>query len=260
MRDRVVEHLEQLGISKNLALDLVSQFEQIQRDLKIRELERAAPGKFVETIVQILQQLDPNRQDYSDNVSDVDAQLKKYESQKISALPDGSRVTICRLARAMYTMRNKRSISHKNEIDPNVYDLNLLYVSAQWILTELVRIAAQSSSDEARRIVEAIQTPVRPVVEKVLGRTVVLSTANLSAPKEILILLYDADPEPVTRTYLERNLDDRHEVRNVRKALRTLQQKRWVVISEDQDPVVQLTSLGRRVAAELYAQVADGAG
>ncbi|MBX6773321.1 MAG: hypothetical protein IRY83_16495 [Chloroflexi bacterium] len=210
----------------------------------------------METVVQILQQLDPNRSSCDENVSDVDAQLRKYDSQKVAALPDGARVSICRLARAMYTMRNKRSIAHKGDINPNVFDLHLLHVCAQWILTELVRIAAQSSPDEARKIIEAIQTPVRPAVERVLGRTVVLST-NLTAPQEVLILLYDSDPEPVKRTYLERNLQDRHQVKNIRRALRRMQGRRWVVISSDSDPFVQLTSLGRQLAAEVYSQVAD---
>ena len=40
-----------------LAADLVRQFVTIRRDLSTRTLERATPGKFVEILVQAMQQM-----------------------------------------------------------------------------------------------------------------------------------------------------------------------------------------------------------
>ena len=54
-RELIAELKEYLPVE--LAEDLVSQFMSIRTDVATETLERAAPGKFVETVVQVLQYL-----------------------------------------------------------------------------------------------------------------------------------------------------------------------------------------------------------
>jgi hypothetical protein len=90
-----------------------------------------------------------------DAKSRVDEYLRTLES-KASSLDDGLRTCAARVGRAMYTLRNKRSVAHKGEVDPNRYDLEFLLHSAQWVLAEPVRSIGGSSIKEAGQLVAVI--------------------------------------------------------------------------------------------------------
>jgi hypothetical protein len=127
-----------------LAGELAADFTKIRQDLATRTLERASPGKFVETFVQCLQQISTGA--YSAK-PEVDRCLREFETD--TKLPDGLRVCASRIARSMYTLRNKRNIAHKSEVDPNSFDLRFCHDAARWIMSELVRHATGVTMQEA---------------------------------------------------------------------------------------------------------------
>jgi len=104
--DELIQKLS-AKIPSKLATDLVNSFIQLKHDVATETLEKSSPGKFVETVVQVLQYMDENKYDESPK---VDNYLKNLESQPIN-LPNNLRITLARVARASYTLRNKRSIS-----------------------------------------------------------------------------------------------------------------------------------------------------
>jgi hypothetical protein len=139
-------------LSRDIARDLV----KIRRDHATRTLERALPGKFVETFVQCLQQINSGRYDQKPNVDDyLD---KRVEN---TSLPEGLKICAARVARSMYTFRNKRNIAHKNDVDVNTHDLAFLHQAAAWITAELLRNASGLSMQEAGALIELVQAPVR---------------------------------------------------------------------------------------------------
>jgi hypothetical protein len=147
-----IKSLEALLASRlptQLATDLVAQFVQIRQDVASQTLGRSSPGKFVETVVQALQHLERGSFDRQPN---VDNYLKNLES-RATALPDGLRICAARVARAMYTLRNKRNILHKGEVDPNDFDLRFLLSGAQWITAELVREFSGTTMQQAGMLV-----------------------------------------------------------------------------------------------------------
>jgi hypothetical protein len=80
-------------LGPTLARELAADFVKIRRDYATRTLERASPGKFVETFVQCLQQVATGSYDAK---PDVDKYLgKQVESQ--TALPDGLRICASRV-------------------------------------------------------------------------------------------------------------------------------------------------------------------
>lgn len=184
-----------------LAKDLVKEFLELRKDLQTQTLSRASAGKFVETIVQILEFLEHGS--YSTPPS-VDAYLKGLES-RASSLNDDLRITLSRIARATYTLRNKRNILHKGQVDTNVYDLKFIYSCAQWALTELIRQFITSDINKAGEIVEFIQLPVNSIVESIDGRKII--HAVLSAKEEILVLLYSSYPQRLSKTEIKQSLD-----------------------------------------------------
>lgn len=187
-----------------VAADLAAQFVDIRRDVATRTLGRAAPGKFVESVVQALQAFE-NQGQY-DASPNVDAYLSGLDSRS-STLPDGLRICAARLARGMYALRSKRNIVHKGDLDPSVYDLQLLYAGAQWIVAELLALARGISGEEASRLVADVQLPAGQLVEALGDRRIV--QAELSVRDEALILLMTSYPDPVSTADVVRDMDRR---------------------------------------------------
>ncbi|HHT9112637.1 MAG: hypothetical protein HZA47_07540 [Planctomycetes bacterium] len=208
-------------IDNKLATDLVYEFLEIRKEIKAGILGRSSCGKFIETVVQVLQYL--NNSHYDENPN-VDFYLKNLESQN-TAINDDFKICCSRIARSCYTLRNKRNIAHKGSVDPNIYDLRYIYTSAQWILSEIVRQVITSSMTLAGRMIEFIQIPVSTVVEDFGDRRLVYG--NLSIEQELLVLLHSYYPENVSRQTLTKSLD-RRSTSAISNSLNTLWNKKLV--------------------------------
>lgn len=197
-------------LSAELAADLV----KIRRDLATRTLERSALGKFVETFVQCLQHMSTGKYDAKPSVDDyLD---KKAEN---TALSDGLRIVAARVARAMYTVRNKRNIAHKNDVDTNTHDLALAHQSAVWITAELLRHATGVTMQEAGAVIELLKAPVGTLVEEIGGTRLVC--ADVTVEVELLILLHSHYPDVESVADIVRSLSRRN-AGTVRNNLRQL--------------------------------------
>lgn len=233
------------AVPPELADKLVKQFLEIRRDVATRTLGRGSPGKFVETLVQVLQALEGAGQ--YEKQPKVDSYLRAIESRP-SSLPDGLRICASRLARAMYSLRSKRNIVHNAEVEPALYDLRLLYAGAQWILAELLALASGVRGDEASRLIAQVQLPVGELVESIDGRKIV--HADMTVVDEALVLLMTAHPEPITVAELTTSMDRRNPG-SVRATLSTLWKKK--LVHRRPDKTLVLTESGLR-AAVLAAQ------
>jgi hypothetical protein len=129
-----------------------------------------------------------------DEKPDIDIYLSK-KVENAAVLPEGLRVCASRIARSMYTLRNKRNIAHKNHVDPNTADLAYLHQASAWIMAELVRNASGVTMEEAGTLIELLQTPVGSLVEEIDGTRLVHATTSVRG--EIMILLHSQYPERV---------------------------------------------------------------
>ncbi len=126
MDRRRLEGVLATTVPADLAVELVSDFLQIRQDYATKTLGRAAPGKFVETVVQCLQHMARGVHEQNPKVDNF---LDKQVEAEI-ALPDGLRLCAARIARSIYTLRNTRNIAHKNAVDPNTFDLAFIHQGA----------------------------------------------------------------------------------------------------------------------------------
>lgn len=198
-----------------LAGELVDAFLELRRDVATSTLGRSAAGKFVESFVQVLQHLACGTYDKKPN---VDETLRTADS-KMSSLDEGLKICASRVARGMYTLRNKRNIAHKGEVDPNEYDLRLLLASAQWVMAELIRAVSGLPMAQAGALIAAVNTPVGGLVEDIEGKRLV--HADVTIREEILILLQSYHPRSVTAAEVVRHLD-RRSAGSVRNELKRL--------------------------------------
>ncbi len=201
-------------LGPTLAADLAGDLVKIRRDCATRTLERAAPGKFVETFVQCLQHIDTGSYDAKPSVDDYLG--KKVEN---TSLPEGLRICAARVARSMYTFRNKRNIAHKNDVDTNTHDLAFTHQGAAWITAELLRCATGVSMQEAGALIALVQAPVGTLVEEIGGTRLV--HADVPVKAELLILLHSHYPDAVPVDSVLRSLS-RRSAGTVRNRLRDL--------------------------------------
>jgi hypothetical protein len=241
------ELIEQLKahIPPDLAADLVTSYLQIRHDVATQTLERSAPGKFVETVVQILQYLETGKYDKGPK---VDEYLKNLESRATS-LPDDLKIAVSRVARASYTLRNKRSIAHKGEVNPNVYDLRYLYSASQWILSEIVRQILSTDMSTAGRLIDFIQVPASFVVEDFGDKKLVLIVGTTE--EELLTLLFHYFPLYVQVSQIHKDMDRRAKS-TVSNSIASTYRKR--LIEGNKHKGYKLTTLGYRKAFELIKE------
>ena len=196
MDERRLSHAIESLVGKDLADDIAADFLKLRRDVASGTLERMSGGKFVESFIQCLQQISSGHHSGALNVDDY----LKNRVENDTALPDGLRLCGSRVARSIYTMRNKRNIAHKGEIDPNRIDLEFTYHGAAWIMTELVRCATGISMEEAAALMGFVCAPVGTLVEETDGVRMV--HASVSTRVEILLLLHSQHPDPATSAQL----------------------------------------------------------
>jgi hypothetical protein len=213
---RLVTALTSL-LSKELAEELAAHFLKLRRDLATRTLERASAGKFVETFVQCLQHMATGKHDAK---PDVDVYLDKHAEN--AKLPDGLRICAARIARAIYTLRNKRNIAHRGGVDPNSHDLAFCHSAAGWIMAELVRNAQGLSMQEAGALIAQVQAPVGQLVEDVNG-TRLIHAEGIRV--ELLLLLRSHYPEAVPQAAILDSLS-RQNLGSVKTILRKLHGKK----------------------------------
>lgn len=218
---RIVRTLTKF-LDESLAHDLVSHFVKIRQDCATRTLERASPGKFVETLVQCLQSILQGSFDAKPNVDDF--LNSKLENE--TTLPDGLRFCVGRVARAMYTLRNKRNIAHNGEVDTNYIDIVFLHQAATWIMAEMIRCSSGVTMAEAGEVIRLIHVPVGTLVEEIDGKRLV--HAQVSARSEVLILMHSHYPDMVKLPHILNSLSSR-DFGYVRRCLKNLTESKMIV-------------------------------
>jgi len=202
--------LLELKIPEPIVDDLIKYFNDISMDLYTENYEKPSVGKFIETLVQMFQALDPKRSGYDNSVNNVDKEMSQiYEQNEVVGIPKDSRLMIVRMSRILYTLRNKRNIAHKNGIEPNKIDLGFIYTGAQWIMAELVRVSVKTNMNDAFKVIESIEKPIFPYIESISGKNIVL-LESITTDEELILVLYNkSNVKFVSRSDIGKSLDRR---------------------------------------------------
>ncbi len=147
----------------------------------------------------------------------------------------------------MYTLRNKRNVAHKGDVDPNAYDLGYLHGAAQWLMSELLRTVQQGRMTDAGKLIEAVQAPAGGLVEDFGYRKLVQE--NLTARDEVLVLLHSVYPDPMSTPDIMKSMD-RVKPQTVGKSVKNLWRSR--LIEGEAKEGYKLTKPGYNEAIEIH--------
>lgn len=180
------------AIPETLRHDLLSSYGQILRNFRERRWEPAElnGGKLCEIVYTILRgYVDgsfPSRSTKPKNMVDACRELEHASS----TFPRSVRIQIPRMLVALYEIRNNRGVGHAGgDVDPNHMDALCVLEMAKWILSELVRIFHNLTTQAATTAVEGIVERTLPIVWEVAGKRRVLDP-SMSMKDKALVLLY----------------------------------------------------------------------
>ncbi len=154
-----------------------------------------AAGRFAEVMIRILQnELTGSYTPLGDQLRPFDQEIGALGQLPKTAGPDSLRLIMPRALGFLYTLRNKRGIGHEGgDVDANEIDAATCVRTADWCLSELIRVVHAVSLEEAQALLDAIAEREVPYVWAIAGVKRVLNP-NLTAREQVLVLLY-SDPE-----------------------------------------------------------------
>jgi hypothetical protein len=232
-------------LPQKLCEELVNEFVELRKDVATSTLGRSPAGKIVETVVQIMQQLENGQYDQQPN---IEGYLKNVESRP-SQLDDGLRICGARIARSMYALRSKRNILHKGNVDPNTHDLRFLLHGTQWLIAELLRNVSGLTMQESGQLVNLVHAPIGGLIDDTGFRRLVQHPGEAS--DEILILLHSHYGTVTNIDTIFQSLNRRTQ-KQVRNALASLWRRKLIDGSPKEGYV--LTGKGFDTAVKLQTQ------
>lgn len=175
-----------------LRTELLTAYGEILRNYRERRWEPSElnGGKLCEVAYSILQGHTngqfPKRSTKPRNMVDACRSLESAPS----SFPRSVRIQIPRMIVALYEIRNNRGVGHVGgDVDPNHMDATCVVEMSKWVLSELVRVFHDVSTEEATAAVDALVERTVPTVWKV-GENLRVLNPRMSMRDKTLLLLY----------------------------------------------------------------------
>lgn len=179
-------------LPESLRNELLAAYAEILRNYRERRWEPSElnGGKLCEIVYSILQGhltgTFPKNASKPRNMVDA---CRALESAPVS-FPRSLRIQLPRMLLALYEIRNSRGVGHVGgDVDPNHMDAACVVEISKWLISELVRVFHNVSTEDAAAAVEMLVDRTLPIVWKVGGNLRVLDP-DMSMREKTLMLLY----------------------------------------------------------------------
>jgi hypothetical protein len=191
-------------LPNEIVTHLLNEYQDIKQQLTFRKFRPSElnGGRFAECILRLVQHLDnPPYTPFGTSLGrNSDNIIRRVENN--TSLHESMRFYIPRLVRILLDIRNRRDVAHVGgDVSPNCSDSVFISHSADWILTEILRIYYSCSIDSAKKIAESINEVCVPIIADVDGFVRVQNT-TLDFRSKTLAILYYKNPAKVRDTAL----------------------------------------------------------
>ncbi len=191
-RSTIFEDSLLAGLPPSLRSELIAAYGEILRNFRERRWEPSElnGGKLCEVIYSILNGIIsgnyPTHASKPRNMVDACRQLE----QAPATLPRSVRIQMPRMLLALYEIRNNRGVGHVGgDVNPNHMDAVCVLSTSQWLMSELVRVFHNVSTEEASAAVDRIVERTIPTVWEVGSKFRVLDS-DMPMKDKTLVLLY----------------------------------------------------------------------
>lgn len=184
------------GLPATLRKELLAAYEEILRNYRERRWEPAElnGGKLCEVVYTILKGhvagTFPPRSSKPSNMVDACRAL-----EQAGTFPRPIRIQIPRMLIALYEVRNNRGVGHVGgDVDPNHMDAACVLEMSKWVMSELVRVFHDTSTEEATLAVDSLVERTSPTVWKVGNNLRVLDYQKSMKDKVLLLAYHSRGP------------------------------------------------------------------
>jgi hypothetical protein len=160
-------------------------------------------GRLCEAASRIMYQLDSGTVTYSQLPKEIREKLLDEDRvQRVHKLAQKDRQHIAAAISMVYKMRSDRGAVHISpSYTANGMDSMLVVHAAKWILAEILRLAWNKDRDVVAGVIEQLVQLEISLVHDLDGKPLVL-VRGISAPEEVLLLLYHSSNNRLTRAEL----------------------------------------------------------
>lgn len=205
-------------------------------------------GQFIEIARRIIENALENKYTpLSEKLSIFNEKVLTFWENHSTTISESYRIIIPRCLYAMYCMRNKRGMIHKNQIDPNKMDATILLYNAKWVLAELFRLASSLSFTETEDAINSIISKESSIIWN-NGEIIRILDVKMSAKNKVLCLLYTNDR--CTDTLLQKSTEYKN-TSEFKKILRAMHKDRLI---EYTNGICLLSPTGQQIAEELLSK------
>jgi len=187
------------GISAGLRADLLASYGQILRNFREHRWEPAElnGGKLCEAAYTILRgRVDGAYAAHASkpkNMVDACRALEKAGA----AFPRSVTIQIPRMLIALYEIRNNRGVGHLGgDVNPNAMDALCVLEMSKWVVSELVRIFHDVSTEQATAVVEGLIQRNIPLIWQVGNKLRVLNPTMSMKDKTLALLYHSVNAVP----------------------------------------------------------------
>lgn len=182
-------------------------------------------GQFIEVARRIIEyQLDSKYTPIADKLKNFNERILIEWENHDSKYPEVYRIIVPRCLYAMYCLRNKRGMIHKNQINPNKMDATILLGNTKWVLAELFRMSSMLSFEETEAVINTIISKETSIIWNTGTGLRILDT-KMSAKNKVLCLLYICDGQADSE--LQNSIEYKNTT-NFRKLLRSLHKDKFI--------------------------------
>jgi hypothetical protein len=197
-RNQVVAALSP-ALPNEVVEHLITEYQSIKQNLAFRRFRPTEldGGRFGECMLRLFQYFDSGSYTaFGTQITNSGSVIDKV--QNFTSLDDSVRLFIPKLTRILIDVRNRRNVAHVGgNVDPSFSDSIFISHTADWILTELIRVYHSCSVDAATKMVRSINEIHVPIVANVDGFVRIQNT-NLDNKQKVLVILYHKNPEKVS--------------------------------------------------------------
>lgn len=201
-------------------------------------------GVFAEAVVRLLQEeLTGSHTPFGTRLPNFADLCRGFEKLSQAQGSESFRVLIPRALLFIYTLRNKRGVGHiGGEVEANQIDAAAALKTADWCISELIRLYSKLPLEEGQRLLDSIAVRELPELWQVGGKTRVL-TPGLKYTDQTLLMIYGSPEEAVI---VEDLFDwiEHPRLSDYKKILRRLHKERFIEFDEETNTCSFVTERG----------------